>query len=99
MEITKKMQYERSFIIAAVSCSAIDLVRKHYQSYLDNNGYIPFYEMVIEIVDELMFTEGSEYLKFMNAKDKSDWFVINHNTCFDWYFMDEANKLIHRNLK
>ena len=99
MKITKKMQYDRSFIIAAVSCSAIDVVRKHYESWLDNNGYLPFYEMVIEIVDELMFTEGCEYLKFIKAKDKTDWFINNHDTCFDWYYMEQAEKLIHRNLK
>ena len=54
---------------------------------------------VIEIVDELMFTEGCEYLKFIKAKDKTDWFINNHDTCFDWYYMEQAEKLIHRNLK
>ncbi len=98
-KITKKMQYDRAIIIAAVSCSALDVVKEHYADWLDNNGYYPFYEMIIEIVDELMFTKGSEYLKFANAKDQTDWFIDKHDTCFDWYFMEEGRKLIHRNLK
>lgn len=98
-KITKAMQFDRSFIIAAVSCSAIDVVREHYKNWLDDNGYIPFYEMVVEIVDEIMFSKGSEYLKYMKDKDKTDWFGRHHDTCFDWYFMEEGRKLIHRNLK
>jgi len=98
-KFTKQMLYDRSLIIAAVSCSAIEVVKEHYENWLDNNGYIPFYEMVIEVVDELMFTKGSEYLKYTKAKHKEDWFLDKHDNCMDWYFMGEATKLFHRNLK
>lgn len=98
-KITKRMQSDRALVIAIVSCNAVEVIREHYQGYLDNNGYIPYYEMVLEIVDEIMFTEGSEYLKYYKAKDKSDWFHIHHNTMFDWYFIAEAEKLIHRDLE
>lgn len=95
--ITKAMQADRAFIIAAVACSTLDVVKEHYQGWLDNNGYIPFYEMVIEIVDELMFTEGSKYLEYANAEDQMGWWD-NVDSFMDWYHMQEAEKLIHRNL-
>lgn len=98
-KITKRMQSDRAFIIAVVSCNAINLVKQRYLSYIENEGYIPYYEMVLEIVDEIMFTKGSEYLKYYRAKDQCDWFTIHHNTCMDWYFIAEAEKLIDRNLE
>ena len=95
LSVPEGSEYDRAFIIAAVSCSAIDVVRQHYEQWLDNNGYIPFYEMVIEIVDEIMFTEGSKYLEWCVAEDKNDWWDTNTDSMFDWYHMAEAEKLIH----
>ena len=59
---------------------------------------MPYYEMVIEIVDEMMFTDNSEYLKYAYAEDKTDWFHRNHDDCFDWYFIGESEKLLPKYL-
>jgi hypothetical protein len=98
-KISKAMFADRAFIIAVVSCNSIIIVRDKYQKFLDSEGYAPFYEMVLEIVDELMFTKGSEYLKYARAKNKEDWFSNHHDTFMDWYFIQESEKLLHRELK
>ena len=64
MKITEKMQDDRAFIIAAVSCDLIEVIKKDHEDWLDNGGYQPYYDLVVELTDHMLFTEGSVYLKF-----------------------------------
>lgn len=99
-DITKEMQTDRAFIIAAVSCDLIGLIKKEHDEWLDNGGYQPYYDLVIELVDYMMFTEGSTYLRFLEAqeKDKDLCFTTFADDCFDWFHMRLAVKLVTEEL-
>jgi len=99
-KITETMQNDRAFIIAAVSCDLIGLIKKEHDEWLDNGGYASYYDLVIEVVDYMLFTKGSTYLNFMEAQKKDEDLCFNgfSGNCFDWFHMELASKLITEEL-
>ncbi len=95
-DITEEMQTDRAFIIAAVSCDLIQLIRKEHKNWLNDHGYQPYYDLVVELVDYMMFTENSMYLKFLQKKENNNNIEFSTLTddCFDWFYMKLANKLV-----
>jgi len=100
-ELTKVMQYDRALIISAITQECLDLVRKEYADWLDNNGYYPFYEMMVEITDEVLFADGSDYRKAhaMGVENIGEYYQTEVKRCFDWHCMELGAKLIREKLK
>lgn len=99
-EITERMQEDKNFIVAAVSCDLITLIKEKHEDWLDNSGYQAYYDLVIELVDYMMFTEGSMYLNFMQKKEEDNNLEFSKlaNDCFDWFYMKLAEKLVTKEL-
>jgi hypothetical protein len=99
--LTTEMQADRSIIIAAVSHIIYPIIRKQYFPWLDNNGHYAYYDLVVEIVDEMMFEAGSLYLAFMEKKQRGDQTDFNEfsGDCFDWYYMGKSEKMLPERLK
>ena len=100
MKITEKMQDDRAFIIAAVSCDLIEVIKKDHEDWLDNGGYQPYYDLVVELTDHMLFTEGSVYLKFLKKQKKDEGLCFHgfSGNCFDWFHMELARTLVTEEL-
>lgn len=98
--ITKEMQDDRAFISAAVSCELIDLIKKEHEEWLDNGGFQSYYDLVVKIVDYMMFTEGSMYLNFLHKKEDNNKVEFSKlaNDCFDWFHIKLAKALVTKEL-
>lgn len=83
----------------AIAGNGVRHIEKSYIAYLDEHGYLPIYEMLNNISDKLLLSDDSEYQKFLRADNKDNYFGDTHNTCMDWYFIEEAKKLIDEELK
>ena len=99
--LTAEMQHDRSTIIAAVSYNLYPIVRKEYFPFLDNNGHYAYYDLVVELVDKMMFEVGSLYLAFMEKKERGDKvdFSDLSDDCFDWYYMHKSEEMLPERLK
>ena len=95
----KQMKYDRATAIAIISSNGINLVQDKYVDWLDNNGWIPFYELMVEIADEVLFTEGSLYMVALAQGRLTDEFHRTFPTMFDWWILDEGMKLIDKYLQ
>lgn len=88
MNIQEQIKKDRDFVMVAVGCHLMNTIPKIDPNYFDQWGYQHFYEMVADIVDEMMFgSNDSEYLKSI---EDSNYFHVNHNTCLDWYYMEKS---------
>jgi hypothetical protein len=72
----------------------IEMVEK-YEEWLDDNGWAEFYEIVMEICDDILLSNNSIFLTyiklFLDKNEKAeDYFHKNFDTCYDWFFMDLA---------
>ena len=99
--MTEQMQKDRAFIVAAVSLDLIDHINSKHPNFMDNYGFQSYYDCVVAIVDEMLFTEGSLYLNYINRDNKELTFHDFTNDCFDWYYMKQAKKhftkeLVHK---
>ena len=87
------------FLLTAIAGNGMELIIAEYNHYIDAEGCMPMYEMLLNISDKLLLGDDSEYQKFLKAENKDDWFHRNHDTCMDWYFIEEAKKIIREELK
>ena len=94
-DFTQEIHRDRAFIIAAVSCELQPIMEKCYSVLLDDAGYQWFYDLVIEIVDEIMFTPGSAYLECISKGSGNDYWAKEKENCFDWYHMSKAADNLH----
>ncbi len=91
-EIKEKKRNDLEFVISAVTNRLLDVVRFEYSSILDNHGYFWFYDECVTITHQVLFEEGSAYLKYLDLWEKEenpDFHELN-NECFDWYHMNKA---------
>jgi hypothetical protein len=79
-----RKENDKMFILSAVTLELFDVAKKK-DDYLDQYGMQHFYDMCIDIVEEML--DGEEYKKFLVDKD---YFNTNHGTCFDWYYMTKS---------
>ena len=98
-EVQEQKQKDVQFIVSAVTAELYDLARYEYFETWENNGGMGwFFSECVEITNEIMFKEGSEYLKWLDHWIKSEdnsWLCFSEisGECFDWYHMYEARKL------
>jgi len=95
-----QIKKDRGVLIAAVSEDLYTLIKEEHESWLDESGHYSFYDLVVAIVDEMMFSEGSAYQRFMKAKanDKNADFHDMTDDCFDWYHMALARTMVTKEL-
>lgn len=96
----KEIRNDRGVIIAAVSEDLYELIKKEHQDWLDESGHYAFYDLVVAIVDEMMFSEGSTYQRFIKQKGKNrkfDWHSFA-GECFDWFHMGLARTMVTKEL-
>ena len=95
-EIREQIQSDLLFITSAVTTELHTLAYlKYFGVWEDNGGMGWFFSECIEITEEIMLTEGSAYLKWLEVwKVNTDvsFSEITGETCFDWYHMAEARK-------
>ena len=95
-EIREQIQSDLRFITSAVTTELHTLAYLKYFDVWENNGGMQwFFSECVEITEEIMLTEGSAYLKWLEVwKVNTDvsFSEITGKTCFDWYHMTEARK-------
>ena len=95
-EIREQIQSDLRFITSAVTTELHTLAYLKYFGVWENNGGMGwFFSECVEITEEIMLTEGSAYLKWLEVwKVNTDvsFSEITGETCFDWYHMAEARK-------
>jgi len=88
-----------SFLLVAVAGSCLGVAKKEFGAFQEDVGMAGLYDLILDVFDEMLFTENSEYQKYLQTEDKEDWFIKNHGTCMDWYFMEEGVKLLKARLE
>ena len=90
------------FLRTAMICEMSRLIESTCKDFVDNNGYAEFYEMAMEICDEVLLSNESEYMKFIvlyfKGEANGEYFQDNFNDCTDWYFMGLAREELKERL-
>ena len=81
------------FLRTAMTCAMTIEATKLHQGFIDANGWADFYEVVMEICDEVLLSNDSVFLKYIKLyinKDEraENYFDNNYQTSYDWYFME-----------
>jgi hypothetical protein len=89
------------FLRTAITCTLAIEGKELYSDYIDNEGWAEFYEIIMEICDEVLLSDDSAFLTYiklyLKGEAEDDYFEIHFSTCYDWYFMDLARaELIER---
>ena len=99
-EIQEKINEDTQFIVSAVASELSDLAYLEYFTAWEHNGGMGwFFQECVDITNEIMFKEGSEYMKWLEywkTTKGNDWMSFSEITdadCFDWYHMNEALEL------
>ena len=98
-EIKEKKQEDLLFITSAITTELHNLAYIEYFETWENNGGMGwFFQECVEIANKVMFSEGSQYLKWLDhwketkGNNWKSFSELTGETCFDWYHMDEALK-------
>lgn len=95
-----QVKRDREILISACSIELYPTIQSRYFSWLDHSGHYGFYDLVVSIVDDMLLTPDSIYLKYMSNPDRGDWSLESGTgTCFDWYFQEKANEKLHEYLE
>ena len=97
-----KAREDKDFIISAVTSESYSIIRFKYGGWLDQNGSVGAYGLITEIVDNIMFSDNSLYLRTLvktNGFEEIGWDEATDTTCFDLYFMAECSKELENRLK
>jgi hypothetical protein len=95
----EQIRNDRGVIIAAVSEELYTIIKEEHKDWLEDSGHYAFYDLVVAIVDEMMFSKGSMYQRFISKKgvDSSDWYSFA-GECFDWFHMGLSRTMITKEL-
>jgi len=98
-QIEKQKKGDVEFIISAVTTELHEVAYLQYFEAWENNGGMGwFFDECVNITHEVMFKEGSPYLKWLDYWTNTDeerpqmFSEFTGETCFDWYHMNEAMK-------
>ena len=91
------------FLRTAMTCTLTIEMTDKFHDYLDDNGWAEFYEIVMEICDEVLLSNNSIFLAYIKLyisgdKKAEDYFDKNFDTCYDWYFMDLAREELNKKM-
>lgn len=102
LELLLQAREDKEFIISAVTKECYHIIRFKYGSWLDQNGSAGACHLISEIVDNIMFSNDSLYLRTLvktNGFEEIGWEEATETDCFDWYFMVECSKELENRLK
>ena len=98
-QIEEQKKNDVKFITSAITSELYNLAYLEYFDTWENNGGMAwFFNECVEITHEVMFKEGSPYLKWLDHWAKNEekhcegFSEVTGETCFDWYHMNEARK-------
>lgn len=91
------------FLRTAITCTLTIEATENHEDWLDDNGWAEFYEIVMEICDEVLLSNNSVFLTYIKLYldedlEAEDYFHRNFDTCYDWYFMDLARAELPKKL-
>jgi hypothetical protein len=90
------------FLRTAITCTLAIEGTELYSDYIDDNGWAEFYEIIMEICDEVLLSNDSTFLTYiklyLKGEAEDDYFNIHFSTCYDWYFMDLARKELSKRM-
>ena len=99
-EIQEQIQRDVQFIVSAVTAELHDLARlEYFEAWETNGGMGWFFNECVDITNEIMLTDGSQYLKWLDhwkGTEGNNWksfSEVTGETCFDWYHMYEARRI------
>ena len=93
---------DKDFIISAVTKECYHIIRFNYGSWLDQNGHVGACYLITEIVNDIMFSNNSLYLRTLvktNGFKEIGWEEATDTEPLDWYFMSECSKELENRLK
>ena len=98
-QIEEQKKNDVEFIISAVTTELHNMAYlEYFDTWVNNGGMQWFFDECVDITHKIMFTEGSQYLKWLDYWINNDekycegFSEFTGETCFDWYHMDEARK-------
>jgi hypothetical protein len=87
MNVQEKIRIDRDFIMVAVGVQISRGMTSIHPDYFDQWGYQHMYDLVVDIVDEMMFSSSeTEYMKYLSDEKHFQ----KMNTDLDWYHMDKS---------
>lgn len=93
----KLIKEDRSFLIAAITEYLEPFCFLEYSDVIDNSGGVQwFYQICIELTDEVMFVENDYYLKYLEHRlfeDEYVGFCDLFSESFDIYYQEKAKHL------
>ena len=100
----KELRNQIYFIRTAMISYMTVILKEEYEDFVDTDGWIPCYELMMEIADKIIFKKNSEFIKYQSLyafepEKNVDYFHKNFNTCYDWYFMDLASKELKKQVE
>jgi hypothetical protein len=90
------------FLQTAMVCEMIRDTDREYVEFLDAQGHAEFYTIAMEVCDEILLKDNSEFLKYYKLFLKSgdcDYFHVRFDTCMDWYHMDLAREELAKRME
>lgn len=97
----RKLRDNMFFLRTAMTATLTISATENYEDWLDDNGWAEFYEMVMQICDEILLSDNSVFLTYIKLSisgddEAEDYFDTNYGTCYDWYFMDLAREVLYK---
>jgi len=92
------------FLRTAMTCTLTLEGKEKYSDHIDDFGWAEFYDIIMEICDEVLLSDDSvflTYIKLSITKDEEaeDYFYNNYDTCYDWFFMDLAREELTKRME
>lgn len=100
IKLNEQVIADRSLLISALSEALYPSMQLRYFAWLDHCGHYGYYDLIIELVDEVMFSDGAKYKSVLHkvVSEDFDWNDYS-NECFDWYHINQAEKLLKERMK
>ncbi len=93
---------DKEFIISAVTKECYHIIRFKYGAWFEQNGSAGACYLITEIVNDIMFSNNSLYLRTLvktNGFEEVGWEEATETEPLDWYFMIECSKELEKRLK
>jgi hypothetical protein len=92
------------FIRTVMTCTLTLEGTEKYSDHIDDFGWAEFYELIMEICDEVLLSNNSVFLTYIKLsisgdEEAEDYFDTNYGTCYDWYFMDQAREELTKRME
>ncbi|MHA2039944.1 MAG: hypothetical protein ACW98X_26330 [Promethearchaeota archaeon] len=99
-DLTQEQKEERELLLIAMCTTMYDRAIQDFRDYTDRNGFVELYLLMQQICDRLLLSENSEFFKsYSHQAGDGSYYQDKHNTCWDWYWMDRAEKEIAKSLE